>query len=79
MDNDEIYYRGYLHSLDHVSHWNALFELNYVKNPEGIFTATCPPEALHALENGILILLSKGSFRKNLTKKACCILDDHIY
>ena len=36
--------------LYQASHWNAWFDVDYGGNPEGIFTAACPLEALHALE-----------------------------
>ena len=42
-----------LYNLYQAQHWIAWFDLDYGGNPEGIFTAACPPEALHALENGI--------------------------
>src|SRR5687767_3572150 len=42
-----------------VPHYVAWFDLDYGGNPKGIFTATCLPEALHALENGIYFLVLK--------------------
>jgi len=57
MNNTE-----YLHNLFQNPHWNAWFELDYGGNPEGIFTAACPPKALHALENGIFMHLLKKFF-----------------
>ena len=42
-----------LTKLYQVPHWVAWYDLDYGGNPKGIFTAACPPEALHALENGI--------------------------
>ena len=42
-----------LEALYQVPHFVAWFDLDYGGNPEGIFTAACPPEVLHALENGI--------------------------
>jgi len=35
--------------------WNPFFDLDYGGSTGGIFTAACPPEALHALENGIML------------------------
>ena len=57
MNNTE-----YLHKLYQNPHWDAWFDLDYGENPEGIFTAACPPEALHALENGIFMHLLKELF-----------------
>ena len=49
-----------MYDMYQAQHDNAWFQLDYGGNPEGIFTAACPPEALHALENGIIAhLLSK--------------------
>ena len=45
----------YLESIYQAKHWIVWFDLDYGENPKGIFTATCPPEALHALENGIFL------------------------
>ena len=42
-----------LHNLYQAQHWIAWFDLDYGGNPEGVFTAACPPEALHALENSV--------------------------
>lgn len=42
-----------LKELYQVPHWVAWYDLDYGGNPEGIFTAACPPEPLHALKNGI--------------------------
>jgi hypothetical protein len=42
-----------LYNLHQVPCWNPFFDVCYGGNPGGIFTAACPAEALHALENGI--------------------------
>ena len=42
-----------LYKLHQVPCWNPFFDVCYGGNPGGIFTAACPAEALHALENGI--------------------------
>jgi hypothetical protein len=42
-----------LYNLHQVECWNPFFDVCYGGNPGGIFTAACPAEALHALENGI--------------------------
>ena len=57
----------------------AWFDLDYGGNPEGIFTAACPPEALHALENGIFLYVLKELFAKILNLKTCGHLDAHVY
>ena len=54
-----------LENLFQAPHWIAWFDLNYRGNPEGIFSAACPPEPLHALENGIFQHLLKELFRKS--------------
>ena len=43
-----------LHSLHQAPCWNPFFDVCYGGNPGGIFTAACPAEALHALENGLV-------------------------
>src|SRR6476661_6924818 len=52
-----------LHELFQVPHEIAWFDLDYGGNPEGIFTAACPPEALHALESGIFFHVIKEFFQ----------------
>jgi hypothetical protein len=42
-----------LEALYQAQFWNPFFEVNYGANPFGIFFAACPPEGLHALEQGI--------------------------
>ena len=42
-----------LHALYQAPHWIAWFDIDYSGNPEGIFSAACPLEPLHALEKGI--------------------------
>jgi hypothetical protein len=42
-----------LDALYQAQCWNPFFEINYGANPYGIFLAACPPEGLHALEQGI--------------------------
>src|SRR5687767_15364433 len=67
-----------LEDLYQVPHWVAWFYLDYGGNPEGIFTAACPPEALHALENGIYHHVLKEVFIKILKTTTCSYLDAHI-
>ncbi len=42
-----------LDSLYQAPFWNPFFEVDYGANPYGIFLAACPPEGLHALEQGV--------------------------
>ena len=60
-----VYTQNYtaLFDLYQNQHWNAWFDLDYGGNPEGIFTAACPPEALHALENGVILHILKEFFQ----------------
>ena len=55
MENVNINSTTYLHSIYQAPHWIAQFTLDHGGNLEGIFTAACPPEALHALESGIYL------------------------
>ena len=69
-----------LYDLYQAQHWIAWFDLDYGGNPEGIFTAACPPEALHALENGIFLHMLCELFDVILKrKKVKGLLDRHIY
>jgi hypothetical protein len=43
-----------LHSLMQYKCWQAFFDIDYGGLPGGVFTAACPPEALHSLENGLI-------------------------
>ena len=65
-----------LFSMYQAQHWIAWFDLDYGGNPEGIFTAACPPEALHALENGIIQHLLKELFEQILNTKSGGMLDN---
>ena len=51
-----------LFDLYQAQHWIAWFDLDYGGNEEGIFTAACPPEGLHALENGIFLHVLREFF-----------------
>ncbi len=42
-----------LESLYQAQCWNPFFDVDYGANKWGIFLAACPPEALHALEQGV--------------------------
>lgn len=68
----------YLENIYQARHWISWFELDYGGNPEGIFTAACPPEALHALENGIFLHILQQFFKVTLKKPICSLLDEHV-
>jgi hypothetical protein len=55
-----------LAALYQAQHWIAWFDLDYGGNLEGIFSAACPPEDLHALENGLFCMFWKSFLRKYL-------------
>jgi len=66
MDNVERNNTKYLEDLYQAPHWIAWFDLDYGGNPEGILSAACPPEVLHALENGIFLHILRQFFKKTL-------------
>lgn len=43
-----------LYDLQQYNTWQAFFDIDYGRLPGGVFTAACPPEALHSLENGLI-------------------------
>jgi hypothetical protein len=58
-----------LYDLYQAQHWISWFDVDYGGNPEGIFSAACPPEALHALENGIFQHVLNEFFNQVLKSK----------
>jgi hypothetical protein len=42
-----------LEDLYQSQSWNPFFDVDYGANIWGIFFAACPPEAFHALEQGV--------------------------
>ena len=46
--------------------------------PRWFFTAACPPEALHALENGIVLHCLKEVFQQILTSFQHCKLEKNV-
>ena len=42
--------------------WQAFYDIDYGGLPGGVFTAACPPEALHSLENGLVLHCLKELF-----------------
>ncbi|HEY9299394.1 MAG TPA: hypothetical protein VIQ31_24145, partial [Phormidium sp.] len=75
--NEEKYEQ--LYNLYQAQHWIAWFDLDYGGNPEGIFSAACPPEALHALENGIYFHVLKELFQEILKHRVRGLIDAHVY
>ena len=69
---------GPLQGLYQAPHWIPWFDLNYGGNPEGIFTAACPPEALCALENGIYQYVIEERYKYLLKPASSVLLDKHI-
>ena len=59
MDNIIQMYRNMetdkLHDLMQYNTWQAFWDIDYGGSPGGVFTAACPPEALHSLENGLIL------------------------
>ncbi len=58
-----------LHSLMQYNNWQAFFDIDYGGLPGGVFTATCPPEALHSLENGLINHCLKELFKHVITNQ----------
>jgi hypothetical protein len=68
-----------LESLYQTQCWNLFFEVkNYRSNPSGIFVAACPPEGLHALEQGIFKHLLEEVLGNYLKPEQIAILDPII-
>lgn len=70
---------GSLSDFYQAQHWISWFDLDYGGNPEGIFSAACPPEALHALENGIFLHVLFELFKKIFNKNMCAYFDSQVY
>lgn len=46
--------------------WMAFYNIDYGGLPGGVFTTACPPEALHSLENGLVLHCLKQLFEEVL-------------
>jgi hypothetical protein len=66
-----------LHKLHQCPSWNPFFEACFGGYIGGIFTAACPSEALHALENGIFLHALKVVLGGGLLPSAACALLDY--
>ena len=52
-----------LYDLMQYPTWQAFYDIDYGGLPGGVFTAACPPEALHSLENGLVLHCLKELFK----------------
>ena len=55
-----------LESLMQSVNYQAFFDIDYGGSPGGVFTAACPPEALHSLENGLVLHCLNQLFKEIL-------------
>ena len=60
------------------TNWQAFFDIDYGGSPGGVFTAACPPEALHSLENGLVLHCLKQLFDEILGQPARAEMDDIV-
>ena len=68
-----------LSELCQAQHWISWFDINYGGNPEGIFPTACPPEGLHALENGIFLHVLQELFNKMFRTNTRILLDKQVH
>ena len=64
-----------LDALYQANFWNPFFDVDYGANPHGIFLAACPPEGLHALEQGVFKHLLEEILGVYLKPEQIAILD----
>jgi hypothetical protein len=50
---------------------NAWFDISYGGCKYGIFSTTCPVEAMHAMENGMIKQCVQVLFKDSMNKSAC--------
>ena len=67
-----------LHELMQSTTWQAFYDLDYGGLPGGVFTAACPPEALHSLENGLVLHCLNQLFDYIVTNTVKVRLDDIV-
>ena len=60
------------------TNWQVFFDIDYGGSPGGVFTVACPPEALHSLENGLVLHCLKQLFDEILGQPARAELDDIV-
>lgn len=59
-----------LYKLMQYKNWQAFYDIDYGGLPGGVFTAACPPEALHSLENGLINHCLQQLFNHMITNTA---------
>ena len=64
-----------LDALYQAQCWNPFFEIDYGSNSSGVFVAACPPEGLHALEQGIFKHLLEEVLGNYLKPEQIALLD----
>ena len=64
-----------LNNFNQYNVYNAWFKVNFGGCPYGIFSAACPIEPLHSLENGIIADCLKILFKKVGSTKKLAQLD----
>ena len=64
-----------LYDLMQYPTWQAFYDIDYGGLPGGVFTAACPPEALHSLENGLVLHCLKEMFESVMSEKTKTQLD----
>ena len=67
-----------LHDLMQFPHWQAFYDIDYGGLPGGVFTAACPPEGLHSLENGIVLHCLKELFNSLMSPTTKIQLDSVV-
>ena len=67
-----------LESLMQSVNYQAFFDVDYGGSPGGVFTAACPPEALHSLENGLVLHCLNQLFKEILGQPAKASLNDIV-
>jgi hypothetical protein len=74
LNKDEDKLESMLQSVN----YQAFYDIDYGGSPGGVFTAACPPEALHSLENGLVLHCLKQLFEEILGQPARANLDDIV-
>ena len=67
-----------LDALFQARNWLAFFDIDYGGLSGGVFTAACPPEALHSLENGLINHCLKELFANVIPPTACKHFDSVV-
>ena len=64
-----------LYDLMQYPNWQAFYDIDYGDLPGGVFTAACPPEALHSLENGLVLHCLKEMFESVMSERTKTQMD----